>query len=151
MTLPDFINGCFEAGGGAFQILNCWRIWRDKQVRGVSVLATGMFTSWGFWNLYYYPHLDQWLSFSGGIVIVSANAVWVALAICYTRRERLIRHALRNMPPIEIEDFDPKFLGDMTELAEIERQLANAGDWGARLTPLIERRNAILRNYPEIK
>src|SRR6185436_15953847 len=24
----------------------------------------------GFWNLFYYPHLDQWLSFAGGVLIV---------------------------------------------------------------------------------
>ncbi len=35
---------------------------------------------------------------------------------------------------------------DEARLADIERQLEQAGDWGARLTPLIEERHAIRRN-----
>lgn len=92
MTFPDFVNGCFETGGGLFQLLNCWRLLQDKMVRGVSILATAMFTSWGFWNLYYYPHLDQWLSFTGGLVIVSANTAWVVLAIYYGRGKNADQH-----------------------------------------------------------
>lgn len=64
-------------------IRNCQVILRDKGVRGVDWRATAFFTAWGAWNLFYYPHLGQWLSFSGGLVIVAANAVWVSLALRY--------------------------------------------------------------------
>jgi hypothetical protein len=40
----------------------------------------------GFWNLFYYPHLDQWLSFAGGVLIVLANTVWIAMAVHYGSR-----------------------------------------------------------------
>jgi hypothetical protein len=80
---PDVVNGAFEFGGGALNFLNVYRIWKDKQVRGVSIIPSILFTSWGFWNLYYYPHLDQWWSFTGGAVIVLANFLWVALAWRY--------------------------------------------------------------------
>ncbi len=85
MTLPDLINGLFEAVGG-FLILNHARVlWNDKMVKGVSILSTAIFTSWGFWNLYYYPHLDQWLSFAGGLLIVAANTLWVTMMLYYTK------------------------------------------------------------------
>lgn len=87
ITLPDAINGAFEALGGVFALNNVRVIWRDKMVRGVSVLSTGVFTAWGFWNLYYYPHLGQWLSFAGGLVIVAANFAWVALMLYYGRKD----------------------------------------------------------------
>src|SRR5690349_21170123 len=86
MTTPDLINGLFELTGGLLNWGNVIRLYRDKQVRGVYVPAWALFTLWGFWNLYYYPHLNQWMSFAGGLVIVTANTVWVALAGYYRER-----------------------------------------------------------------
>jgi hypothetical protein len=83
MTLPDLINGGFELFGGALNWLNVRQILKDKQIKGVSVVPSAIFTTWGFWNLYYYPHLDQWASFTGGLIIVGANAAWVYLALKY--------------------------------------------------------------------
>lgn len=77
MNIPDLANGAFEALGAASIWMHVRTIMRDKQSRGVSPLATAFFTSWGFWNLYYYPHLDQWASFTGGLLIVTGNAVWL--------------------------------------------------------------------------
>jgi uncharacterized membrane protein YfcA len=88
MTLPDLVNGLFELLGGVLIAVNCMRLHRDKVVRGVNVWVTVFFTSWGFWNVWYYPFLDQWLSFAGGLVIVAANCVWVSMAVYYTRLER---------------------------------------------------------------
>lgn len=85
IQLPDLINGLFEAFGGASIWLNVRRILKDKQVRGVSLVATAFFASWGWWNCYYYPSLGQWLSFWGGVVIVSANSVWIFLAVKYCK------------------------------------------------------------------
>lgn len=87
MNLPDLVNGGFELLAG-FMILNhCRVLYRDKKVRGVSILSTIFFALWGFWNLFYYPHLDQWASFVGGLLIVSANTSWIGLMIYYHRKE----------------------------------------------------------------
>lgn len=83
MQAPDLVNGLFEFFGGAVNWLNVRQLLRDKKLRGVSKIPTVVFTTWGFWNLFYYPHLGQWLSFTGGIVIVGANAFWVYLAWRY--------------------------------------------------------------------
>ncbi len=85
MNIPDFINGLFEATAG-FAVLNhCRQVLKDKDVKGVSIASTIFFTSWGFWNLYYYPHLDQWFSFTGGLFIVASNTLWVVLMIYYKK------------------------------------------------------------------
>lgn len=75
--LPDMINGFFEAFGA-------WSIWmhvrairKAKSWSGLSPLAVCFFTLWGWWNLFYYPHLGQWLSFAGGIVLVAGNCFWL--------------------------------------------------------------------------
>ena len=86
MQIPDIINGSFELLSGLFVLLNCHRVIKDKDVKGVSVLTVFFFTLWGFWNLFYYPHLGQWISFAGGLIIVSANCLWVGLMIYYIRR-----------------------------------------------------------------
>lgn len=91
VNLPDFINGCFELFGGALSILNVQMILRDKKVRGMALSPLAFFTAWGYWNVFYYPHLDQWFSFTGGLVIAAVNTVWLTLAVYYTRREHRLR------------------------------------------------------------
>lgn len=81
---PDFINGLFEFAGAAFLSLNVRQILHDKVVKGVHWSSTVFFTSWGFWNLYYYPSLEQWWSFAGGVAIVAVNSVWLYLIWYYS-------------------------------------------------------------------
>ncbi len=85
MSWQDLTNGSFEVLGGLCAWLNVLALRQDQNVRGVNELAVAVFTVWGFWNLYYYPSLGQWASFAGGLVIVTANVAWVALAIKYRR------------------------------------------------------------------
>lgn len=82
----DIINGFLEFAGGLFLLGNVIRLAKDKQVRGVHWLPTLFFAVWGFWNLYYYPHLDQWVSFSGGLFIVTVNTYWFIQMLYYRDR-----------------------------------------------------------------
>lgn len=86
MALPDLINGGFEAFGFFAVMLSVLKLWRDKQVRGVSLSTIVFFTSWGFWNLYYYPHLGQSLSTVAAACVCVANGSWCALIIKYRGR-----------------------------------------------------------------
>jgi len=85
MSLPDFINGGFEFLGSIVLWRNVVQLYRDKMTRGVHWSATGFFMAWGYWNLYYYPSLDQWWSFAGGVSIVIANTVWLGQMFYYGR------------------------------------------------------------------
>ena len=86
MNLPDFINGVFECFGSAFIFLHIIKLHRDKQVRGVSIIATIFFALWGFWNLYFYPHNGLTMSFIGGCFIVVANCIWIGQMFYYKNR-----------------------------------------------------------------
>lgn len=86
MNVPDLINGGFGAVGGVMHWINVMALVRDRQIKGVNVWAIVFFNAWGFWNLWYYPHLGQWASFTGGLIIVSANTAWVTLAFKYSKR-----------------------------------------------------------------
>jgi hypothetical protein len=76
----DLANAAFELLGGAMLWANVNRLRRDRVVRGVHWQTTAVFMSWGVWNLFYYPNLDQWASFVGGLFLCSANAAWLWLA-----------------------------------------------------------------------
>ena len=86
--MMDVLNSCFEFTGGLFVLLNCIRLHRDKQVRGISLMAVGFFTVWGFFNLAYYPSLSQWASALGAGGVAAANTIWLLQIMYYKRRER---------------------------------------------------------------
>ena len=84
----DIINGLFECLGAAFIMLSVHKLAREKLVRGVSYWHISFFMMWGFWNLYYYPQLEQWFSVIGGILLVTTNVVYVGQLIWYTQTEK---------------------------------------------------------------
>ena len=77
----DWINGGFELIGAYFIWINAYMLHKDKEIKGVYWPAWAFFAVWGLWNLYYYPSLDQYVSFYAGIVLVSGNIVWVGMAV----------------------------------------------------------------------
>lgn len=83
---PDMINALFEFSGGLFILNHCRAVLKHKTVAGVSVISVIFFTLWGIWNLVYYPHLNQMLSFYAGIFITVANTLWIALMVYYKRK-----------------------------------------------------------------
>jgi hypothetical protein len=85
IQLPDLVNGLFELLGGFALWQNVKRIRADRQIRGVNWQVTLFFTSWGYWNCFYYPWLYQPLSFFGGLNIVAANSWWLYYAIKYRK------------------------------------------------------------------
>jgi ABC-type transport system involved in cytochrome c biogenesis permease subunit len=88
MSIPDAINGAYELCGGFFLLANCIRLYKDKEVKGVNLWSAVFFSTWSWWNLYYYPSLNQWCSFYGGLIIAITNATWSALALYYTFRKK---------------------------------------------------------------
>lgn len=91
MSWQDTVNGLYEFLGGVFVLMHCRQLYRDKLVKGVSLVAIVCFFTWGLWNLYYYPHLDQWASFWGGIAVCSANVVYIGMLVYYKQREKATR------------------------------------------------------------
>ena len=87
MSWQDITNGIFEGLAGIMLIINCVKVIKDKAIAGVSILSTAFFALWGYWNLIYYPSLNQWFSFSCGILVVTANTTWVILMIKYRKNK----------------------------------------------------------------
>lgn len=85
MISNDLINGAFEMGGAILNATTSVRaLIRDKEIKGFSPLPLVFWTLWGFWNIFYYPSLDQMFSFFGGLAVVSVNCVYLALILRYS-------------------------------------------------------------------
>lgn len=83
MSVSDAVNGTLEILGGIVNVFNIRRLNIDKQVKGISWPVVGFFTGWGFWNLYYYPHLHQMVSVIGAGTLVITNLIWLSLVFKY--------------------------------------------------------------------
>ena len=83
MSLPDAVNSAYEGLGALMVLLNIRQVLRDRQVRGMHLGALLFFTSWGYWNLFYYAHLAQWLSWTCGCLLALANTIWLGLCLRY--------------------------------------------------------------------
>lgn len=88
MNKPDLINGLFELAGAVATGYNLVVLLRHKQVRGFAPWAYVYFTTWGAWNIYYYPHLHQFISLAGTICITISNCLYTGFALYYVRRSR---------------------------------------------------------------
>lgn len=82
---PDHVNALFELFGGVFLLLNVRRLYRDKKINGVSLVPFVFYAAWGYWNVFYYWHLNQTLSWLCGFLPTVANTAWVLLACWYRR------------------------------------------------------------------
>lgn len=86
--MNDALNAIFELTGALFVWGNVVRLRRDREVRGVYWPTMGFFAAWGFWNLWYYPSLDQWFSFAAGLLLVAGNTAWVLMVVWMMRGVR---------------------------------------------------------------
>ncbi len=84
---PDVANGLFEISGAVFIAFSIVKLYRDKLVRGISWVSVVFFLSWGCWDLFYYLHINQLISWIGGLGGLVATAVWLGQLIYYQRRE----------------------------------------------------------------
>ena len=97
--MNDIINASFEFVGAFAVLLSVRKAYQDKQVHGVSWLHVAFFTAWGFWNIYYYPSLDQWWSFAAGVFLVVVNCIWVGQLIYYSRPRPECHNCDTPVPP----------------------------------------------------
>jgi len=79
----DIINAMFELGGFMAIIPSILAVLRDKCWQGLSLMTPVFFTSWGFWNILYYPHLDQFWSACAAVLLTVSNSIYLALLFKY--------------------------------------------------------------------
>lgn len=86
MNYTDLINGLFELVAGCLSLMNVRKLYVDKQVKGVSIAPVAFFTTWGLYNMFFYPHNGLMLSFWGGVVMTIVNLIWVGQMVYYSKK-----------------------------------------------------------------
>lgn len=76
---PDLINGIYECVGGFFVFLSVLKTYRNKSAAGISLWTCLFFTTWGYWNLYFYPSVGATISAYGAIGVAVVNTTWLSL------------------------------------------------------------------------
>ena len=84
--LGDVINGLFEFCGALATLSSVRAIIKDKCWAGLSPFNIIFFQAWGVFNIFYYPSLDQWWSFTGGCAIVVGNTIYLICILKYPHR-----------------------------------------------------------------
>ena len=82
MELNDVINSGFVFVAGFFYILNLYKLYVDKDVKGISKLSIVFFSCWNFWTLYFFLSSTDffWTQLSYGFVTIVNSAYLVMLA-----------------------------------------------------------------------
>jgi hypothetical protein len=81
----DIVNAILEAAGLLFILPSVLRARRLREVVGVHWTMPAFFWTWGVWNLFYYPHLDQGWSAAATIGVLAGNTAWLYCVLRYTR------------------------------------------------------------------
>lgn len=81
--INDLINSMFLLVSSFVLWYNCYVLYYTKKLIGYSYWAVFFFTMWGYWNIYYYAYLNQWISWCSEISIVLANTLYGAMLIYY--------------------------------------------------------------------
>jgi hypothetical protein len=87
----DHLNAGFEMIGAAFRVYDCVKLYRAKHFVGGSILTVVFFFTWGLFNTFFYPSLNQSWSFVAAIFLTAANGVWILMALFYEKQMLLRR------------------------------------------------------------
>jgi len=78
---PDQVNASFEGISAILTLINVRELYKDRMVKGISLIPQFVFICWGIWNIYYYYHLSQPWSWYTAMLMTSVNLWWTVLAI----------------------------------------------------------------------
>jgi hypothetical protein len=81
------MNAVFEVCGSVAVWMNFVAMVRDRGYAGTRLPMMVFFTSWGFWNLFFYSGLHQELSYYASIFLTSGNCAVVWAMAYFGRKE----------------------------------------------------------------
>ena len=77
----DLIMAAFQVGSCLFLLLSIFTIFRDRELKGVSVWMIAYFTLWTMYGIFTWYALDQFWSYLTSIMMSILYVIWLALAI----------------------------------------------------------------------
>jgi len=87
--LSDLINSFgFELASCLFLSLNIYSLYRDRIVKGMSMLSMAFYNSWAIWNVFYYYSINQSWSYYIGVAVAILTTWWTVVAIWYCHKNK---------------------------------------------------------------
>jgi len=74
----DLVNSLFMFIAIIFNCMNIYKLNKDKEVKGISIIPNIYYVLWGSWNIYFYAANKSKLSFIAGIGVVITGLIWVS-------------------------------------------------------------------------
>ncbi len=85
----------FDITNGFFVIMGSIAIWFDvRQIiidqgsAGIHPNVMAFFTMWSIWDIYYYIHIDQWVSLISQIPLTLGTLAWFLLMLFYNKKNK---------------------------------------------------------------
>jgi hypothetical protein len=83
------INSLFYFIASFTVLINCFHLFRQKLVRGVSVFSTGFMVIWGMYSVYFYGSISALqYTFYGSVLLMFVNALWASMMVYYVWKEK---------------------------------------------------------------
>jgi hypothetical protein len=86
--LAEWGMAAFLAIMAGMNLWNCWLLWREKQVKGISPLTVLVRSGANVWQAWFLFQLGQWAAFSAAMPATMLNLAWVLMALYYQRWPR---------------------------------------------------------------
>lgn len=83
----DAVTAFFEVGAACIGWQNVYRVYKDKEVKGLWAPGTVFFLAWALWSLFMYSHFVMWWSLAALLARIGANIAWLSLVWYYRRRK----------------------------------------------------------------
>jgi len=88
MELNDVINSGFVFVAGFFYILNLYKLYVDKDVKGISKLSILFFSIWNIWTLFFFIQVSEfWWTIAAYVMVTLLNLVYIFLMFKYSRNK----------------------------------------------------------------
>ena len=85
--MNDIVMAAFQLGACFFLCLSIAAVFRDRQLKGVSVWMIGFFTTWTVFGSYNWFVLNQYWSFVTSTLMTILYLIWLAVA-CAAKAEQ---------------------------------------------------------------
>ena len=79
----DEINSFFISVASIFYFLNLLKLYKDKEVKGISILSIVFFSTWNFWTLYFFWDTEFSLTRNAYIAVAISNFLYLSLLFRY--------------------------------------------------------------------
>ena len=87
MSTPDLINGTIEFAGSLAAWVNLITLWKDRGYAGISIPVMAFFAGRSLWRGYFYWHLHQPISGTGGLSNGFAYVFFVVLMLYFGKKK----------------------------------------------------------------